>query len=491
MNDLKAIYLDSVKSNNKNIINLLDKINVKTIFVQNGFLVFDELNNSGADILIAHIGANDLKESFLFPFIKAIDKIANLPLALIISVNENIQNLASFVNIADLIIDEIDFEQKPDETINLVLKLIEQSRIDGFVGNNCKSFLSTNLKFKENNLVENYQNMIVNLLTEKMISRLCKKLTDFTTEPNTFVENYFLNMQNYINSDLMGIVVATSIAQFAVFELNKPFAQDDLILIVDKTSKSLGLELEFNKLDIRGIISESSPVGIGEFEVLPVNTQNLGLVALIFACKPGSSLTSQERYILEHLQIHMHSAVELMLAKFLVSQLSKTMNSQTGMDSVTGIYNLEFLIGFLQQQLLFSARLKLPTGLLFIDLDNFSQLSNIANADIVNQILLMIAQKLALSIRASDLLARYGFDQFVVVVPNTDVNGTKILAQKLRQEIEGLFPNDKLGIADLKITASIGCSQFDGEDLNPETLIRDAKIAVIQAKELGKNQVFI
>ncbi len=490
MTTFKAIYLGYTGDNNKDIVKFLDRPNISLFESYSGFLVLDEINRNGADILIAHIDAKDLKTSFLFPFLKAIDKTANLPLVLIVTNSENIQNLASFVNIADLIIESVDLNEKPDDTFSLILNLLENSSNAGFESHQCKHFLSTSVKFKDDNTLENYQNMIVNLLTEKMIARLCKKLTCFTVEPNTFVENYFAQMQNYINADLMGLVVATSIAQFTVFELNKPFAQDDLIQIVDKISSSLNLDLEFNKLDIRGIISESAPVGVGEFEVLPVNTDNLGMVALVFASKPGNSLTLQEKYILEHLQIQIHPAIELMLAKFLVSQLSRSMSAQSGMDSVTGIYNMEFLVGFLQQQLLFSARLKLPTGLLFIDLDNFSQLSVMLNQDIINQILIIVSQKLASSIRASDLLARYGFDQFVVVVPNTDANGTLILANKLKQEIENLFPCDTLSIPDIKITASIGCSNFNDVDLNPETLIRDAKIALGKAKEMGKNQVF-
>jgi diguanylate cyclase (GGDEF)-like protein len=100
-----------------------------------------------------------------------------------------------------------------------------------------------------------------------------------------------------------------------------------------------------------------------------------------------------------------------------------------------------------------------------------------------------LASKLVNTTRSSDLLARYGADEFAIVLPNTDLSGAKVLAEKLRQEIEQLNIVEGRPDKSPRITVSIGCAQFDMKDLNPETILRDAKYALQQAKESGRNRV--
>jgi diguanylate cyclase (GGDEF)-like protein len=87
------------------------------------------------------------------------------------------------------------------------------------------------------------------------------------------------------------------------------------------------------------------------------------------------------------------------------------------------------------------------------------------------------------------LIARYGGDEFAVVLPNTDVAGARILAEKVRTEVEqlGFVKGGRKGP---HVTVSVGCSHFNMEDLNPETILRDAKLALQKAKEAGRNCVY-
>jgi diguanylate cyclase (GGDEF)-like protein len=157
---------------------------------------------------------------------------------------------------------------------------------------------------------------------------------------------------------------------------------------------------------------------------------------------------------------------------------------------VTGLYNLEFFVGFLQQQLLFSSRQKLPVGVTLIGIDNFAEINERMGPQSGDMILNTVARKISITIRSSDLLARYSGDQFALVLPNTDIAGSRILAEKLRAEVEAITW-EALGKEKLKVTVSVGCAVFKEDDVNPETILRDAKMALQNAKNSGRNCVAV
>lgn len=169
--------------------------------------------------------------------------------------------------------------------------------------------------------------------------------------------------------------------------------------------------------------------------------------------------------------------------------LRHNQQAHSSIDPETGLYNLEFLIGFLQQQLLFSFRQKSPVGLLILDIDHFERIKEEHGLPIAAKTLNQIASHILKLTRASDLMARYGPDEIAVVLPNTDLPGSRVLAEKLRLEIQQLNSLPKIKGKTSKATVSVGCAAFDMADLNPETILRNAKLALMQAKNEGRNKV--
>jgi two-component system chemotaxis family response regulator WspR len=75
------------------------------------------------------------------------------------------------------------------------------------------------------------------------------------------------------------------------------------------------------------------------------------------------------------------------------------------------------------------------------------------------------------------------------VLPNTELGGIKIVAEKLRLEIEQMNLVEGREPRGPRVTVSIGCAEFDMKDMNPETILSRAKHALQKAKETGKNRV--
>jgi two-component system cell cycle response regulator len=147
------------------------------------------------------------------------------------------------------------------------------------------------------------------------------------------------------------------------------------------------------------------------------------------------------------------------------------------------------LIGFLQQQLLFSYRQRLAVGMAIVDIDNLQEINEEYGTEMGDIVITTIANRLLTITRSSDLIARYGGDEFAVVLPNTDLGGVKVLGEKVRLEVEQMGFAKQPGRKSPQVTVSIGCSIFNMEDLNPETILGDAKAALQKAKETGRNKV--
>ena len=124
-------------------------------------------------------------------------------------------------------------------------------------------------------------------------------------------------------------------------------------------------------------------------------------------------------------------------------------------------------------------------AVMFLDLDRFKTINDTLGHTLGDQLLQEVAQRLAKSLRAGDIIARWGGDEFTVLLPQisnfADVAKT---AERLLQALESVF---NLGGNELYITASIGIALLDQESYDAETLIQHADVALYQAKDLGRN----
>ena len=148
-------------------------------------------------------------------------------------------------------------------------------------------------------------------------------------------------------------------------------------------------------------------------------------------------------------------------------------------DSLTGVGNRRALDEALTSMFAMMHRYEQPFALMIFDIDNFGQFNDEQGRLHGDQSLQQVASLLAAAARDTDVVARYGGGEFVVVMPHTDLRGVSIFAQRFREQIE----------RELQVTVSGGVVEaLDGD--TSESIVTRADAALYSAKAAGRNQVY-
>ena len=157
-------------------------------------------------------------------------------------------------------------------------------------------------------------------------------------------------------------------------------------------------------------------------------------------------------------------------------------------DDLTKLFNSRYLNLYLGREIKRCKRHGIPLSIIFLDLDGFKgindQYGHLAGSGTLTEVGLILAD----GVRESDILARYGGDEFVAVLPETPASGALVIAERLRRSIEeNQFLKD-MGFA-ARISASFGIASYPDHALTPEALIQKADQAMYRVKEREKNGI--
>ena len=169
--------------------------------------------------------------------------------------------------------------------------------------------------------------------------------------------------------------------------------------------------------------------------------------------------------------------------------LASTHDAAT-IDRLTGIANRQALLGMLFGEVERAARYNRPLSVGFVDIDLFKSVNDSHGHHAGDVVLRGIADVLRTNVRATDMLGRYGGEEFMFILPETTVEDAASLAEKLRL----LVGRARIRIDDeltVNVTVSIGVAGGLGGTLRIDTLVRDADAAMYSAKSLGRNQVYV
>ena len=157
--------------------------------------------------------------------------------------------------------------------------------------------------------------------------------------------------------------------------------------------------------------------------------------------------------------------------------------SQT--DQLTWLYNRHKLHQVFTSEINRSNRFEEIFGIILLDIDLFKNVNDTYGHNIGDLVLKEISNILKDNSRVSDTVGRCGGQEFLIVIPQTDIEGARILAEKLRKEIE----NHHFSTVG-KLTASFGLAYYrKGDDEN--SIVKRADEALYKAKELGRNTIVI
>lgn len=154
-------------------------------------------------------------------------------------------------------------------------------------------------------------------------------------------------------------------------------------------------------------------------------------------------------------------------------------------DHLTGLRNRRAVEDILSMEMEIARRYSRPLCFALIDVDHFKRINDTYGHDVGDEVLKKLARIMNSELRASDVLGRWGGEEFALVIPETDIHGAKALCDRLRRKVEGTH-FDKVG----KVTVSIGATQFRRED-TVRSLVKRADEALYRAKEGGRNRVEI
>jgi diguanylate cyclase (GGDEF)-like protein len=155
-------------------------------------------------------------------------------------------------------------------------------------------------------------------------------------------------------------------------------------------------------------------------------------------------------------------------------------------DSLTGVKNRSAFDENFSRDIEFNRRKQGNLSLLVLDVDFFKKINDQYGHAVGDLVLKEIAATVEHTIRSSDALYRYGGEEFVVVLNDTNIVGAQLLAKRIRNNVERLRIKSLQGVT---ITLSVGVSAMVKQD-TPKSLFERADGALYQAKENGRNQVY-
>jgi len=156
-------------------------------------------------------------------------------------------------------------------------------------------------------------------------------------------------------------------------------------------------------------------------------------------------------------------------------------------DELTTLYNYRYLVQYLSTEVRRCLRYKKKVSLLFLDVDGFKKINDTYGHLVGSRALAEIGQVLRSMVRETDVVGRYGGDEFVIVLPETPLNGALVIAERIRKKIEDYeFAAQEQGV---RLTVSLGVANLPKHTLTAEGLIKKADAAMYRAKGLSKNTI--
>jgi diguanylate cyclase (GGDEF)-like protein len=156
-------------------------------------------------------------------------------------------------------------------------------------------------------------------------------------------------------------------------------------------------------------------------------------------------------------------------------------------DRLTGLPNRHYFIKRLEEEMERVKRYDQDLSLCILDLDHFKEINDTYGHLTGDKVLKVVSDKLE-NIRTSDMAARYGGEEFALMFPETSVEDTEDLLQRIRHSVREYSFEDPSG-NEFQVTCSFGVAEMNGHEESPDDLIEKADNAMYEAKNNGRDQI--
>lgn len=187
---------------------------------------------------------------------------------------------------------------------------------------------------------------------------------------------------------------------------------------------------------------------------------------------------------------------------FFVGQLSlKTTNDikdlavlkqESITDALTGLRNRRYFDQRISEEVALSTRYKLPLTLMLIDVDHFKKVNDTYGHTVGDEVLQTLSKIIQNVVRDSDIVARYGGEEIVIITPNTTKEEAAILAERLREKVEQTKVATIATTQEVvQVTISIGLCSLSPIITDKEALLEESDQSLYLAKKYGRNRVVV
>ncbi|WP_413161170.1 diguanylate cyclase [Capilliphycus salinus ALCB114379] len=230
------------------------------------------------------------------------------------------------------------------------------------------------------------------------------------------------------------------------------------------------------------LTSASVPLPV-EYACIPMMAQGEAIGIL--------HLSSQEKGKLFHAQKALAETVAEHIALALGNlKLREKLQLQNIRDPLTGLFNRRYLEESLAREIYCAERKKQTLGIIILDVDHFKQFNDTFGHEAGDLLLQELGLVLQTSIRKSDIACRYGGEEFLLMLPETNLETAQERAELLREEVKHInlhYRRQTLG----RISISVGVAIFPEHGLTKDAVIRAADEALYRAKKEGRDRVFV
>jgi diguanylate cyclase (GGDEF)-like protein len=227
---------------------------------------------------------------------------------------------------------------------------------------------------------------------------------------------------------------------------------------------------------------EQGPPDLVAFAAFPMIVGARAVGVLVLELLPGPKPKHAEIIeVVETLASHAAAAIES-------ARLHKVAVERSHVDALTRLLNRHRLDEDLADECRRSARYARPLSVVMMDVDHFKAFNDAHGHPAGDVVLQSVAEVLRLNVRATDSAYRYGGEEFLVLLRETDEAGAALLAERLRSALERTLARQRGGQG---VTASFGVAQYGASRALPGPLVEAADRALYEAKREGRNRVVV